>query len=111
MSPRRPRKRLSAQEQRTLRRVILIVLAVGLLWLLFAPGHGLLRYRRLQHRVQSLAEENRDLERRNDALRQEIRRLRTDDRYLEELARKKYGLLREDETVYEFGAAEKKKKK
>ncbi len=61
--------------------------------------------------MRALTEENRDLERRNAELRREIERLRSDDRYLEELARKKYGLLRENESVYEFKPAKKKKKK
>ncbi|HEB49380.1 MAG TPA: septum formation initiator family protein [Desulfobulbus sp.] len=111
MTAQRSRKGLSRQERRTLRRVILLFLALGLLWLLLAPGRGLLRYRNLQQRVRTLAEENQDLERRNAELQQEIERLRSDDAYLEELARKKYGLLRENESVYDFEPAKKKKKK
>ncbi len=111
MTAQRTRKRLSGPERRTLRRIVLLFLALGLLWLLFAPGHGLLRYRGLQHRVRTLTEENRDLARRNAELEKEIEKLRSDDRYLEELARKKYGLLKENESVYEFGPAKKKKEK
>ncbi len=36
----------------------------------------------------------------NAALSRELRRIREDDRYLEEMVRKKYGLVREGEKVY-----------
>lgn len=36
----------------------------------------------------------------NTALSRELRRIRDDDRYLEEMVRKKYGLVREGEKVY-----------
>jgi cell division protein FtsB len=36
----------------------------------------------------------------NAALSRELRRIRDDDRYLEEMVRKKYGLVREGEKVY-----------
>jgi cell division protein FtsB len=36
----------------------------------------------------------------NIALKGEIERLRTDDRYLEEVARQKFGFIREGEKVY-----------
>lgn len=36
----------------------------------------------------------------NAALSRELRRIREDDRYLEEMVRKKYGFVREGEKVY-----------
>jgi len=92
---------LTKAERRLLRRIILAVAAVSVLWLLFAPDRGLLHYRKLQNQVERLAEENRALEQQNEQLRKEIDRLQTDDAYLEEVARHKYGLLKENETVYE----------
>ena len=38
----------------------------------------------------------------NTRLREEIRRLRHDDLYLEQLARRQFGLVRPNETVYRF---------
>lgn len=43
----------------------------------------------------------------NAALREEIARLRSDRRYLEEIARKRLGLVQPDETVYQFVQPEK----
>lgn len=92
---------LTKTERRLVKRIILIVAALSVLWLLFAPNWGLLHYRRLQSEIDSLATENKSLEERNAELQKEIDRLQNDDAYLEELARQKYGLLKENETVYE----------
>ncbi len=73
-----------------------------LLWLVFAPNRGFLAYHRLKKQAESLARENEALVRHNEELRREIERLQTDDVYLEELARQKYGLLKDNETVYQF---------
>jgi cell division protein FtsB len=92
---------LTKTEWRFLRRVLLVVAAVSILWFLFAPDRGFFRYRKLQNQIDSLTTENKELEQRNAELKKEIDRLQTDDAYLEELARQKYGLLKENETVYE----------
>ena len=95
------KKDLTKAERRLLIRIFLLVAAGALLWGLFAPGVGLLHHHRLQEEVNSLARENRELAERNARLAEEIDRLQNDEAYLEELARKKYGLLKENETVYE----------
>lgn len=92
---------LTKAERRLIKRIILFVAAVSVLWLLFAPDWGLFHYRRLQGQIDSLTRENMDLEERNVELQKEIDRLQNDDAYLEEVARQKYGLLKENETVYE----------
>lgn len=100
---------LSRGERRLLWRLLFFVLAAALFWFLFAPGNGVLRYHRLQKQIESLSQENRNLQEHNAALRKEIERLQSDEAYLEEMARQKYGLLRENETVYEFEPSGKKK--
>ena len=92
---------LTKAELRLVKRIILFVVAASVLWLLFAPDRGVVHYRKMQKKIDSLAQENRNLEQRNVELKKEIDRLQNDDAYLEELARKKYGLLKENETVYE----------
>lgn len=98
----RHQQELTRAERRLLRLLLVIALAVGALWFLFAPGSGIFRYNRLQKQIETLSQENKNLEERNTELRKEIERLRTDEAYLEQMARQKYGLLKENETVYEF---------
>jgi len=107
---RQQKNRLSRQERKRLRRIILLAAIVVVLVLLFFPGHSLMSYYHMRKQVSALILQNRQLEQRNRELAAEIERLRTDDTYLEELARKKYGLLKDNETVYEFASRKKKSK-
>ena len=106
---RRSRKSLNRQEQKRLRRVILLLLFIVVVFLLFVPGRSFLSYRNMQQQIFALSRDNERLEQRNRELVTEIERLQTDEAYLEELARKKYGLLKTNETVYEFKSKRKKK--
>ncbi len=100
---------LTIGERRLIKRVILLTIVFGMLWLIFAPGWGFLHYHRLQDQIDTLSRENRTLEERNADLKKEIERLQNDDTYLEELARKKYGMLKENEMIYEYKPSPKKK--
>jgi len=102
---------LTRQERKRLRRFIFLVCAVVLLLLLFFPGRSLLSYHRMQNELARLVERNKSLEKRNRELAAEIERLKTDDAYLEEVARKKHGLLRDNEEVYDFTPRKEKKKR
>ncbi len=102
------KKKLSRQERKRLKYIIILVSVVVLLLLLFFPGRSLLSYHRMRKQVSSLIEQNRQLEQHNRELAAEIKRLQTDDAYLEQLARKKYGLLKDNEIVFEFKSGKKK---
>ena len=82
-----------------------IVALLLLAWVLFAPGSGYLHYRKAQQELASIRQKNVELEQNNAALRQEIERLKTDEAYIEKVAREKHGLLKKDERVYEFNRA------
>ncbi len=82
------------------RLIILVVMAI-LLIILFGDG-GLVEFRESRETLQSLRMENRRLVAENELLREEILLLRNDLEYLEELARRELGMIREDETVYRF---------
>lgn len=100
---------LTLSERRVVKRVLILLFIAGILWLIFAPGWGFLSYRGVQNQVQTLTRENKALTERNTELRKEIERLQNDDSYLEEFARQKYGMLKENETVYEYKPTGKKK--
>ena len=85
---------LNKREKRAFRRIILAVIVLSLLFLVFAPGRGLLSHRKLKNEVQALVRDNRTLQQRNVELAEEIERLKNDEAYLEQLAREKYGLLK-----------------
>ena len=77
------------------------------LWIIFAPNRGVLDMIGSRSEIKRLQAENQRLAGENKALQEEINRLENDPSYLEEKARKEYGMLKENEVLYIF----KKKKK
>ncbi|AVD70822.1 FtsB family cell division protein [Desulfobulbus oralis] len=73
-----------------------------LAWLLFAPGGGLVSYLKAKRELAGIRQQSTELEKSNALLRQEIGRLKTDEAYLEDVARRQHGLLKKNERVYEF---------
>lgn len=78
------------------------LLTVSLLasWLIFSPTGGL-RFFSVKKELTGIEEENVALRQENESLRQEITRLKTDSDYLEQVARER-GLLKRDEMVFVF---------
>ena len=108
MKKNRPQN-LSPLQQKRLWRVSALMVLVAVLWLLFAPGYGLVsllgqrsELKRLQDETEALAVENKNLA-------EEVERLKDDPKYLEDIARKDYGLLKPNERVYDFSDPDKEK--
>lgn len=76
-------------------------LALMGLWLLLSP-YGLWQYTKISREMSQLQEENAHLEATNQDLRQKIERLKNDPEYLEEVARREYGLIKENELIFDF---------
>ncbi len=73
-----------------------------LIWIFFAPNRGILDLFRAQEELKKVPAENKRLGEENKALQEEIDRLQNDPDSLEEKARKDYGMLKENETLYIF---------
>jgi cell division protein FtsB len=102
---------LNKREKRAIRRFILAMIVLSLLFIVFAPGRGLLSHRKLKKEVQNLIHDNATLQQRNAELAEEIKLLKNDDVYLERLAREKYGMLKKNEEVYKLKTSHSKSKK
>ena len=90
------------REQKILLYTGLFFVLLILVWIVFAPNRGILDMVQAQKKLEKLQADNRKLEEENKALRQEIDRLQKDPAYLEEKARKEYGLIKENEVLYIF---------
>jgi cell division protein FtsB len=66
--------------------------------------HGLIHLLRMRAEQQELEHVAFDLQQHNEHLRQRIRRLQSDDSYIEKLARERLGLVRKDEVLYRVTA-------
>lgn len=101
----RTSQRVTVRERRILRLFVLAVVCLSVLILLFAPGRGLLVHRKLKKEINTLIQKNKDLQKSNVELAEEIERLKHDEAYLEYLARHKYNMLKDNEEVYIFKKA------
>ncbi len=76
-----------------------ILLATLVFSLLFADG-GVVGYVKTKMDIRRVNLEIQKLEKENQLLLGELEKLRKDDKYLEDVARTKYGLLRDGERLY-----------
>ena len=80
-----------------------IVLLLG--WTSVVGDGGLIRIKMLREQEARVAGRVAKLEADNAQLRENVRRLNDDDRYIERVARETQGLVRDGETVYRFTGA------
>jgi len=96
------RHKFSHYEKKQLSYIGLFLAFLLLLWIIFAPNRGIVSLYRTKAEIARLQEENRTLAEENKVLLEEINRLQDDPAYLEEKARKEYGMLKENEVLYIF---------
>jgi len=108
----RPRslKKISSGQQRIYLRIIICIVAFCLLWLLLAPGSGVLALFSKRAELNHAEEEVQRTEQENKILQGDIDKLLNDPEFLEEVARKEYNLLKKNEKVYDFSKTTEKTK-
>ena len=83
--------------------VITILLLISvMIFFAFFGNKGLLQVYRLKKELKEIERGNMELQRENKRLRAEIENLRTNKKYIEELARRELGLVKKGELVYQF---------
>jgi cell division protein FtsB len=100
------RNKFTSREKKLLPYIGFFIIIL-ILWIIFAPGRGMLALSRSQKEIARLQADNKRLEAENRTLQKELDRLQKDPAYLEEKARKEYGMLKENELLYIFKKKEK----
>ena len=95
-------KQFSRSERKQILYITIFLAVLVLLWVLIAPKKSALHLLQAEKKLEVLQTENRRLAEENEALREEIDKLQNDPSYLEEKARKEYGLLKKNEVLYKF---------
>ncbi len=90
--------------------IIMGIILCALLWVIFAPGAGVMALLDKRSEQKNLERETAQLKQENMDLQRDIERLENDPQYLEEVARRDYGLLKTNERVFQFPDAKKKGK-
>ena len=96
------RNKFTNNEKKLLSYSALFFALLLIIWVVFAPNRGVFDMVRSRKEIKRLQAENKRLEGENMALQEEINRLQNDPAYLEEKARKEYGMLKENEVLYIF---------
>jgi cell division protein FtsB len=86
-----------------------ILLVLVLLALALFGDKGIMRAFQSERQKEALQEEVNRLEATNEALRKEIEALRSDRRYIEDIARRELGMVKKDELVFQFSNRKKEK--
>jgi cell division protein FtsB len=87
--------------------MLLVLLLLGLA--LFGDN-GIMRAIQSRSQKEALQQQVNQLETTNEALRKEIEALRTDRRYIEDIARRELGMVKKDELVFQFSNKRKREK-
>jgi cell division protein FtsB len=106
----KPRMSLSPIQKKRLVIAGICLLFSSLLWLIFAPRMGLYTVWSQHSKLSRLQAENVQIKQKNASLQKEIDRIQNDPHYLEKLARER-GLLKENETVFDFSPKKKGKER
>jgi cell division protein FtsB len=80
----------------------LILVLLMALWIIFSPWSGLIRFFQINKELAEIQTANQALYEENQKLQAEIDRLKNDPAYQEEVARKQFGLLKNNEILYDF---------
>ena len=79
---------------------LLILLSVGVFFLTIKGHREIGRIRQLAQKRETLIIDNQNINQKNEEMFREISRLKHDPIYLEEIARKEFGLVKPDEIVF-----------
>ena len=98
----KPQQKLSPIQKKRFVKFAVVTILLALLWVIFSPDAGIWTVIQRRSDLYHLQQETVKLEKENGVLQSEIDRLQNDPAYLEEVARKKYGLLKKNERVFDF---------
>ncbi len=80
--------------------LMLLILVSGFFFLTVHGFEGLRQIHQLAEKREGLIRDNQELNKKNETLYREITRLKQDPLYLEEVARKEFGLVRPNEIIF-----------
>ncbi len=106
----KPKTSLSPLQRKRLLRISLAIVGLSLLWLVFAPGSGVYHLHLQKKHLADLKADQERLAQQNREMERDIERLQNDKEYLEQVAREKYGMLRDNEMVFDFAKKKRKQK-
>ena len=96
------KQKLSRIQKSRVVKLVFFLSVTAVLWILFAPGSGVVTLLSKRSELTKAQEETARIEQQINELQNEIDRLENDPSYLEDIARKEHGLLKKNEEIYDF---------
>jgi cell division protein FtsB len=101
-SGQRPKLKLTDVQESRVIKIVAGLVILALLWIIFSPGSGIVTLMSKRSELKKLQEDTARIEQQIKELQKEIDLLHNDPHYLEDIARKDYGLLKKNERVFDF---------
>jgi cell division protein FtsB len=101
-SGQRPKLKLTDVQESRVIKIVAGLVILALLWIIFAPGSGIVTLMSKRSELKKIQEDTARIEQQIKELQKEIDLLHNDPQYLEDIARKDYGLLKKNERVFDF---------
>jgi cell division protein FtsB len=101
-SGQRPKLKLADVQERRVIKIVAGLVIMALLWIIFSPGSGIVTLMSKRSELKKLQQDTARIEQQIKELQKEIDLLHNDSRYLEDVARKNFGLLKKNERVFDF---------
>lgn len=105
-SGQRPKLKLTDIQEGRVIKIVAGLVIMALLWIIFSPGSGIVTLMSKRSELKRLQEDTARIEQQIKELQKEIDLLHNDTRYLEDIARKDYGLLKKKERVFDFSKSQ-----
>lgn len=105
------KQKLSRLQEGRVIKIAIALLFLSLLWIIFAPGSGVVTLLNKRADLDTLQQDTAEIQQQIDQIKTDIDRLHNDQDYLEKVARKDFGLLKENEKVYDFSKTKPQKPK
>ena len=106
----KPKAKMTPLQEIRFLKIVILLVVLAFLWLLLAPGTGFLSLLRQRSELKTLQQQTQVLAEQNEIMRAEIENIEGDAAYLEEIARRDYGLVKDNEILFEFPSKKKGRK-
>jgi cell division protein FtsB len=110
-SGQKPKLKLADVQESRVIKIVACLMIMALLWIIFSPGSGIVTLMSKRSELKKLKEDTVRIEQQIKNLEKEIDLLQNDTQYLEDIARKDYGLLKKNERVFDFAKPQSDEKK
>jgi cell division protein FtsB len=101
-SGQRPKLKLADVQESRVIKIVAGLVIMALLWIIFSPGSGIVTLMSKRSELKKLQQDTARIEQQIKVLQKEIDLLHNDSRYLEDVARKNFGLLKKNERIFDF---------